>query len=197
MLTERLREGSPRSLVHYAELTSDWPSHATRVRNVLGLRLDPARDVSSHPVDGFIDPKLRRRLPGWDQSSVPRFLQELGEKVFQALGDVAGNGNSQERAACVDLLGEEYRTLHSDALDLARAHIMRHRTAAAQEARRKDRANARHRGEAAYDASARQDARRTETEHAQLRARVSELESSWVPAVPRDRLSPLQGRSHS
>jgi hypothetical protein len=197
LLTERLTHGSPRALVHYAELTSDWRSQATRVRDLLGLRLDPAPDVSPHPVDGFIDPTLRRRQPGWDESPVPGFLQELGEKTFHALGDVADHGDSPERAARLDQLREEYRTLHSDALDLARAHIIRDRTVAAQEARRKARANARQRGEAQGDAVDRQGPRRAEPEQAQLRARVRQLESSWVPGALRGRLSSLRRRSRS
>jgi hypothetical protein len=128
---------------------------------------------------------------------VPGFLQELGEKTFQALGDVAEHGDSPERTARLDRLREEYRTLHSDALDLTRAHLMRDRTAAGQETRRKARAKARQRGEALADQGARQGPRRAETDQSQLRARVRQLESSWVPGALRGRLSSLRRRSRS
>lgn len=196
LMTERLTQGSPRALVHYPQLTADWRTEAGRVRDLLGLHLDPAPDVTPHPVDAFIDPNLRRRLPGWDESPVPGFLQELGEGTFQALGEVAEHGDSPERAARLDELREEYRTLHSDALDLARAHIMRDRTAAAQEARRKARANAAARAEKG-DPHANQRRHRTEAELERLRARARQLESSWIPGALRGRLSALRQRSRS
>jgi hypothetical protein len=189
LMTERLTQGSPRALVHYPQLTSDWRKEASRVRDLLGLQLDPGPDITPHPVDSFIDPNLRRRMPGWDESPVPRFLQELGEATFQALGEIADHGDSPERAARLDELREEYRTLHTDALDLARAHITRDRAAAAQEARRKARANARARLEKQGDATV-DDSRRAELE--QLRTRVRRLESSWVPGALRGRLSSLR-----
>jgi hypothetical protein len=197
LMTERLTQGSPRALVHYPQLTADWRTEAARVRDQLGLHLDPAPDVTPHPVDSFIDPTLRRRMPGWEGSPVPRFLQELGEATFQALGEVADHGESPERAARLDQLREEYRTLHSDALDLARAHIMRDRTAATQEARRKARANAAKRAEAQGDQHAAHRLRRAETEQEQLRARVRQLEASWIPGTLRGRLSALRHRSRS
>jgi hypothetical protein len=194
LMTERLTQGSPRALVHYPQLTADWRTEAGRVRDQLGLHLDPGPDVTPHPVDSFIDPTLRRRKPGWDESPVPQFLQELGEATFQALGDVADHGDSPERAGRLDELREEYRTLHSDALDLARAHIMRDRTAAVVEARRKVRANARARAEKQAPAAADQRQQRTAAELEQLRARTRQLESSWVPGALRRRLAPLRGR---
>jgi hypothetical protein len=195
LMTERLTQGSPRALVHYPHLTEDWRTEAGRVRDLLGLHLDPGPDVTPHPVDSFIDPTLRRRLPGWDDSSVPRFLQELGEATFQVLGDLAAEGDSPERSARLDELRDEYSTLHSDALDLARAHIMRDRAAAAQEARRKARANAVARAEKKADSGADQPRPRAEAELARLRARTHRLETSWVPGALRGRLSALRGRS--
>lgn len=185
LMTEGLTQGSPRALVHYPSLTAEWRTEATRVRDLLGLHLDPAPDVTPHPVDEFIDPTLRRRQPGWDDSPVPHFLQELGEATFQALGDVADHGDSPERAARLDQLRAEYRTLHADALDLVRAHTMRDRTAAVAEAKRK----------ASAAAEARH--RKADPHTEQLRARVRQLESSWIPGVMRGRLSALRRRFRS
>jgi hypothetical protein len=193
LMTEQLTQGSPRALVHYPELTADWRAQATRVRDLLELSLDPAPEVTPHPVDDFIDPTLRRRMPGWDGSSVPGFLQELGESTFQALGDLSAHGDSPERAARLDELREEYRHLHTDALDLVRAHTMRDRAVAVAEARRKARAQAQQR---AVEQS-RERGRPADQEKERLRARVRQLESSWIPGAARGRLSRLRRRSGS
>lgn len=197
LMTERLTQGSPRALVHYPRLTEDWRTEAGRVRDLLGLHLDPAPEVTPHPVDDFIDPNLRRRQPGWDESPVPRALQELGEATFQALGDLADHGDSPERAARLDELRGDYRTLHADALDLVRAHTMRDRAVAVQEARRKARASAEQRAANAAGQGAQQRRRQADGELEQLRARVRQLESSWIPGAVRGRLSALRRRSRS
>jgi hypothetical protein len=190
LMTERLTQGSPRALVHYPRLTADWRTEAARVRDLLGLELDPAPDVTPHPVDDFIDPTLRRRQPGWEDSQVPAFLQDLGENAFQALSDLADQGDSADRAARLDAVRDAYRTLHQDALDLTRPHAMRDRAAAVAEARRKLRAQADERA-AAAEPRRRADA----AELDRLRARVSQLESSWIPGKARGRLSRLRRRS--
>jgi hypothetical protein len=196
-MTERLTQGSPRALVHYPRLTADWRAEATRVRDLLGLHLDPAPEVTPHPVDDFIDPDLRRRQPGWDDSQVPQFLQALGEATFRALAELADHGDSVERAARLDELREEYRTLHSDALDLVRAHTQRERTAAVREVRRKARDSARQRAAASGEQGAQPSRRPAGRTPEQLRARVKELESSWIPGAVRGRLSSLRRRSRS
>jgi hypothetical protein len=192
LMTEQLTQGSPRALVHYPQLTADWRTEATRVRDLLGLTLDPAPDVTPHPVDDFIDPTLRRRQSGWDDSPVPAFLQELGEATFQALGDLADQGDSPGRAARLDALREEYLILHQDALDLTRPHTMRDRAAAVSEARRKARTQAEERA-AAVEPRKRANA----AELDRLRARVRQLESSWIPGAARGPLSKLRRRSRS
>jgi hypothetical protein len=184
LMTEQLTQGSPRALVQYPELMADWRKQANRVRDLLGLQLDPAPDVSPHPVDSFIDLTLRRRLPGWDGSPVPLFLQELGEATFRTLGEVADDGDSPERAARLDELREEYRTLHSDALDLARAHIMRDRSASVREARRKAKAHARARADKRVQP--------LQAELDRLRRRNRRLESSWIPGALRRPLSSVR-----
>jgi hypothetical protein len=197
LMTERLTQGSPRALVHYPQLTADWRTEAGRVRDLLGLTLDPAPDVTPHPVDDFIDPTLRRRQPGWDDAQVPRFLQQIGEATFQALGDLAEHGDSPERAARLDELREHYRTLHSDALDLVRPHTLRDRAAAVKEAKRKTRAEAEKRAAAARGQRAQQGGRAAEDERDRLQARVRQLERSWLPGALRRPLSALRRRIRS
>lgn len=195
LMTERLTQGSPRALVQYARLTADWRTEAGRVRDLLGLRLDPAPEVSPHPVDDFIDETLRRRRPGWADDLVPKYLQELGDATFQALADLADHGDSPERAARLDDLREEYRTLHSDALHLVRAHTQRGRAVAVMAAKRKARVEADKR--AARGQRAPQGGPGADGERARLQARVRQLESSWLPGALRRPLSSLRRRIRS
>jgi hypothetical protein len=47
LMTERLTAGSPRALVHYPQLTADWRTELTRLRDDLGLILDPPPEQRS------------------------------------------------------------------------------------------------------------------------------------------------------
>jgi hypothetical protein len=134
LMTEQLTRSVPRLLVRYPSLTADWRSQAVRVREGLGLRLDPAPEVTPHPVDQFIDPTLRRREAGWDEVPIPGFLRELGDATFAALGELADHGESGEHATRLDQLRREYDALHAGALDLVRNHVVRARRQALERA---------------------------------------------------------------
>lgn len=125
LLAEQITRGSARALVRYPELTADWRSALTDVRDRLGLRLEPAPDQHPHPVDAFIDPTLRRRESGWDDTPVPAGLRDLGDTTYRALGALADDPDSAESLAGVDTCREAYRALHADSLDVARHHLMR------------------------------------------------------------------------
>jgi hypothetical protein len=141
LLAERTTRGAARALVHYADLTSDWRTPLTRVGDELGLVLDPSPDVSAHPVDGFIDPGLRRRDPGWADAADPAGLHALADAVYAALGDVAAD-DSPDRSPRLDTLAADYAALHAEALDVVRHHVMRERRQA-RRARRAAMAEAR------------------------------------------------------
>ncbi|MEI2711932.1 MAG: hypothetical protein V9G04_01215 [Nocardioides sp.] len=67
LLTERLTRGSRRAFVTYADLLTDWRPVLSTMSARLDLHLDPAPDVSTHPIDEFIDPgaaSTRTRLVG-------------------------------------------------------------------------------------------------------------------------------------
>jgi hypothetical protein len=134
LMTERLTRATPRLLVRYPSLTDDWRGEAVRVREGLGLRLEPAPEVTPHPVDEFIDPTLRRRDADWDEVSVPGFLEELADATFEALGEVADHGESEEHATTLDQLRRDYDAMHGDALDLVRNHVVRARRQALERA---------------------------------------------------------------
>jgi hypothetical protein len=127
LMTEKLTAGSPRALVHYPQLTADWRTELTRLRNDLGLILDPPPEQRPHPVDEFIDPKLRRRKQSWEESSVPVHLQDLGDRTFEALRRLSEEGNSPEIAETLDALRADYARTYSDATALVRPTIRRAR----------------------------------------------------------------------
>jgi hypothetical protein len=139
LMTERLTRGSARALVHYPRLTADWRTEAVRVRDLLGLRLDPDPAVSPHPVDDFIDPGLRRREAGWNDSLVPAHVRDLADATFRALSEVADLGESGDLAKRLDELGAEYAAMHAAALDLVRNHVVRERRRAVGQARHRTR----------------------------------------------------------
>ncbi len=125
LMTEQLTAGSPRALVRYPNLTSDWRTELTRMRDQLGLHLDPAPEQSPHPVDDFIDPSLRRMRPGWENVSVPGYLTDLGDRTFDALGEIADHGESSEASGKLAELRAEYSQVHEDGLAMVNASVER------------------------------------------------------------------------
>lgn len=154
LMTEHLTAGSPRALVHYPNLTADWRTEFVRLRERLGLVLDPPPEVSPHPVDDFIDPKLRRMKPGWaDESTVPAHLQSLGDRTFDALTDLSEHGESTAAAERIEALREEYARVHQDAMLVVRPTFARAREEAAKKARRRVRKQAAVRAEKAAESA--------------------------------------------
>jgi hypothetical protein len=137
LLAERVTRGSPRALVRYPDLTADWRATLTCLRDRLGLRLEPGPDVTPHPVDDFVDPTLRRREAGWNDSSDPARLRALADDVFDALGS-ASRDDIPQRSAGLDALAADYAALHAEAVDVVHHHVMRERRQArrARRARR-------------------------------------------------------------
>jgi hypothetical protein len=136
LLAEHITRGSSRALVGYPDLTADWRAVLTDLQQRLGLRLDPAPDQEPHPVDGFIDPTLRRRESGWGDTSVPEGLRALGDSTFRALADLAVDPTSLDSMGRLDVCRDAYRVLHADALDVVRHHLMREKRAAGRARRR-------------------------------------------------------------
>jgi hypothetical protein len=154
LMTEKLTAGSARSLVHYPNLTSDWRTELVRLRDDLGLPLTPEPEEKPHPVDDFIDPKLRRMKPGWsEESSVPPHLQLLGDRTFDALGELAEHGESDETAGKLEVLRHEYARAHAVALSMVQPTVRRARNEAAARARKGVRVRARARLEKHLEAN--------------------------------------------
>lgn len=145
LLTERLTAGSPRALVLYPELTAEWRGQLTRVRDQLGIELDPDPAERPHPVDDFIDPALRRMREGWGDSGVPAFLRDLGDRTFEALSPLADSDPAAGTTPELTALAEEYEQLHEDCLAVVKPRVARGRQQAARQAARRARAAERER----------------------------------------------------
>jgi hypothetical protein len=143
LMTEKLTAGSARALVHYPNLTAEWRTELVRLRDGLGLALTPDPEEKPHPVDDFIDPGLRRMKPGWAESSVPAHLQSLGDRTFDALGDLAEHGESTATSDALELLRVEYAQVHADAMSMVKPTVMRAREDTATRVRKKARVRAR------------------------------------------------------
>lgn len=139
LLAERVTRGSPRVAVHYPDLLEDWRSELSTVAESLDIPLDPAPEVSPHPVDEFIDPSLRRMSPGWDGLEVPDRLIDLSERTFSALREIADEGEKPAASAEADALSDEYADLFGTAQALTytttRRRMVRARATGAARAR--------------------------------------------------------------
>ncbi|MCW2786888.1 MAG: hypothetical protein JWP74_3405 [Marmoricola sp.] len=117
LVNERGTRGQTRAFVRYADLLTDWRPVAARLRDVLGLELDSdLAPGSSHPVDDFIDPDLRRHAVTWDELDIPADLQELAQQVWDQLQVLADAGGADAGAsAALDELAARYAALLADA----------------------------------------------------------------------------------
>lgn len=136
LMAERLTRGSARTFLPYAALTADWRTQLVRLRDRLGVHLEPGPEQEQHPVDDFIDPALRRRTSGWEQSPVPERLRVLADAAYDALLSVPDRDLDDDLAGRLASLAEEYRRLHQDSMDIVRHHMMRERRRARRQGAR-------------------------------------------------------------
>lgn len=125
LITEQLTQGSPRAFVRYPDLTAEWRPQIARVRDELGLALDPEPTADPHPIDDFIDPTLRRREAGWRDLPVPALLADLGDRTYDALGSLADGTAGPDLEELLTVIRSDYQRAHDDALAIASAHIKR------------------------------------------------------------------------
>ncbi|MDP3894821.1 sulfotransferase family protein [Nocardioides sp.] len=135
LTSEHLTAASPRSLVPYGDLLTDWRGQFSRIQQQLDIPLDPGPEVHPHPVDDFIDPTLRRMSTGWETVAVPRHLSDLADRVYDVLHEIAVDGDSPERADLVEQLRQEY----SDTFEAAKVLVRRDRKRAEDRIRRRTR----------------------------------------------------------
>ena len=72
--------------------------------------------------------------PGWDGSDAPAYLQELGDRTFDALLRLTEDGAADETET-LDALREEYARAHAGAYSMVRPSVARARDDAAARAR--------------------------------------------------------------
>jgi hypothetical protein len=116
LVSERETRGAARSFADYAELLVDWRPTMSRVGAELGLHYDPPVEQRPHPVDGFIDPGLRRHDPSWDSVPVPDALREIAQQVWDRHVELLSRaGADPEAEAGLDRAAAEYRRLVDEA----------------------------------------------------------------------------------
>lgn len=117
LISERETRGEIRTFVGYGELLEDWRPVLARVRDELGLTYNSdLAPGTTHPVDDFIDPSLRRHKVGWDDLEVPGELQQIAQSVWDEmmiLRDAAGA--DQAASERLDSLGLHYSRLFLEA----------------------------------------------------------------------------------
>lgn len=157
-LVERVTRDLPRSFVRYDDLLADWRAAMAPTREQLGIPYDAdLADRSHHPVDDFVDVKLRRSTASWEDSDVPAELQEIAERMWQDFGRLVDDPADPEARADLDAAYEHYVRYHAQSVAVAHDQT----AATMKEVRAEVRAN-----QAAQ--------RRKET--AELRAKVEELQ---------------------
>lgn len=124
LMTERLTRAGRRAVVHYPDLVADWRRELGRIDDVLDLDLRPALAQRPHPVDGFLDPSLRRQPHGWGDLAVPAWLRDLADRTFAALNTIAGRGEPVDDAV-LDGLAEEYAEAYEALAAVARPRFQR------------------------------------------------------------------------
>lgn len=149
LISERETRGERRAFVGYPELLEDWRGVMAGLRADLDLDLDGDLDPARHhPVDDFIDPGLRRLRVTWEELEIPDDLQDVAERVWEALVELRdAHGRCQPASAELDTLTERFGRLLAQAKAVAHDTIVEERAAAADDAARRVRERARRRNE--------------------------------------------------
>lgn len=116
LVSERETRGARRSFVPYTDLLGDWRTTMARVRDELGLTYNSDLQASTqHPVDGFIDPNLRRVRVTWDDLQMTGDLRDIAQQTWDALTTIAASGGAHEQSSRdLDDLAERYERLFTD-----------------------------------------------------------------------------------
>ena len=140
LISERHTRDDVRAYVLYADLLADWREQMARVGDTLGLRYDPALDVRPHPVDGFVEPSLRRHDASWDRLPLNDDLRAIAQQVWDCHRALAADDDSDAVRADLDSAGRRYERLVTAARMLDQEEVQEAartgRAAGAAEARR-------------------------------------------------------------
>jgi hypothetical protein len=127
--------GTPRAVVSYEDLLSDWRMTLAAAEEPLGLSLVSGRPPEALEAAGeLVDTSLRRAAADWSDLGLAPPVQELAERAYAALkGQAAGSVEDQQ--AQLDTVRDDYAALYTWAADLTRSRVR----AARVEERRKSR----------------------------------------------------------
>jgi hypothetical protein len=125
LTAEQVTTGQPRNFVRYTDLVADWRKILTRIAHTNDFVIDPATDLSPHPVDEFIDPTLHRVKTDWDYLGVPEWLSDLGERTWLAMTALADSDSAEGRRRVDDVRREHAQLV--DAAEALTSHETRRR----------------------------------------------------------------------
>jgi hypothetical protein len=142
LAAELASRDAPRAFVRYSDLIVDWRAALAPVGESLDIDFDPGLEQSPHPVDGFVDPSLRRIEVGWADLDVPAALRELAEDTWVTLSRFTGGADVSTLPGEADRLRAAYGQMFADAKALTRREVVRDRAAARRRGYRKGRQEA-------------------------------------------------------
>jgi hypothetical protein len=114
-----------RAFVCYDDVLANWSREISRVGELLDapclVHVDGSR---RRAVDGFVDPKLRRSVVGWDTLAVPAPLVAMLEEGWERLSALAqGRGETAGARAALDELRSAYVQLYADVEAIAQSSV--------------------------------------------------------------------------
>lgn len=135
VLTERAGRDIPRAFLRYADLMTDWRAAIGRTADQLGIHLNADLDSGDHhDVDDFIDVKLQRSHVTWEDLTVPVWLREMGEEVWQLVSGLVEQPDDPAAEKRLDELHERYDLAFQEAVALSFDHTKAETTMAVREA---------------------------------------------------------------
>jgi hypothetical protein len=120
---ERATRSRPRTYVRYVDLLADWRTEMSRAQQQLGLRYNADLTAREHhPVDDFIDVKLRRANVTWDSIDTLPELRELAAGAWEAVNTLVDEPVDQDAIALLEKMHPRYVALHGYAEAIALDH---------------------------------------------------------------------------
>lgn len=142
LLTEQVgrpRAGDAgRAFIRYPDLLADWRTALGRVEQQLGLEFNT--DLSGddpHAVDDFIEPTMRRSHLVWDDLTLPTWLRDSGQEVWDLLDRLVTDPADGGACVALDRIHADYVARYEESLSLVFDHTEAESTRAARRVREK------------------------------------------------------------
>lgn len=117
---ELVTRGTPRALVRYTDLLSDWRAALAPVAARLDLELDIEDGAAA--VDGFVEAGLRRSRPTWEGLDVPDLLRDLAEETWTQVNALVEDPDDAAALTALEGLRVDHARLHDHAVAVALDH---------------------------------------------------------------------------